>query len=103
MTTSCSRSRRSKEAVADAGLDGAYDPARVGIVYGSAIGGIKTIPAARHSARPRSPTALAALAPELSGRLRQWALAIALGYRGPNYATVSACATGSHAVGEGPS
>ena len=33
----------SKEAVADAGLDSAYDPARVGIVYGSAIGGIKTI------------------------------------------------------------
>ena len=27
-------------------------------------------------------------------------LAITLGYRGPNYATVSACATGSHAVGE---
>ena len=28
-------------------------------------------------------------------------LAISLGFRGPNYAPVSACATGSHAVGEG--
>src|SRR2546430_3535881 len=28
-------------------------------------------------------------------------LAISLGYSGPNYAPVSACATGSHAVGEG--
>ena len=28
-------------------------------------------------------------------------LAISLGIRGPNYAVVSACATGSHAVGEG--
>ena len=27
-------------------------------------------------------------------------LAISLGFRGPNYAPVSACATGSHAVGE---
>ncbi len=27
-------------------------------------------------------------------------LAISLGYRGPNYAPVSACATGSHAIGE---
>src|SRR3954447_16978765 len=27
-------------------------------------------------------------------------IAISLGYRGPNYAPVSACATGSHAVGE---
>ena len=30
-------------------------------------------------------------------------LAIELGIRGPNYAVVSACATGSHAIGEGPS
>src|SRR3989304_5234759 len=28
-------------------------------------------------------------------------IAIALGIRGPNYAVVSACATGSHAIGEG--
>ena len=27
-------------------------------------------------------------------------LAISLGFRGPNYAPVSACATGSHAIGE---
>src|SRR5438046_10606844 len=27
-------------------------------------------------------------------------IAISLGYRGPNYAPVSACATGSHAIGE---
>ncbi|HLX19251.1 MAG TPA: beta-ketoacyl synthase N-terminal-like domain-containing protein, partial [Gaiellaceae bacterium] len=29
-----------REAVADAGLDGTYDPARVGILLGSAIGGV---------------------------------------------------------------
>jgi 3-oxoacyl-[acyl-carrier-protein] synthase II len=28
-------------------------------------------------------------------------IAIALGFRGPNYAPVSACATGSHSIGEG--
>src|SRR5215510_6305976 len=34
----------SREAVADAGLrEGSYDATRVGIVYGSGIGGIKTI------------------------------------------------------------
>src|SRR6266567_5034095 len=29
-----------REAVGDAGLDGAYDPGRVGILLGSAIGGV---------------------------------------------------------------
>ena len=32
-----------REAVDDAGLDGAYDPLRVGIIFGSAIGGIPGI------------------------------------------------------------
>ena len=92
----------SKEAVADAGLDGAYDPDRVGIVYGSAIGGIKTIVQQHDILRDRGPDRASphwlpnCLVDSASGQL-----AITLGYRGPNYATVSACATGSHAVGEG--
>ena len=92
----------SKEAVGDAGLDGAYDPARVGIVYGSAIGGIKTITQQHDILRDRGPDRASphwlpnCLVDSASGQL-----AITLGYRGPNYATVSACATGSHAVGEG--
>ena len=92
----------SKEAVGDAGLDGAYDPARVGIVYGSAIGGIKTIVQQHDILRDRGPDRASphwlpnCLVDSASGQL-----AITLGYRGPNYATVSACATGSHAVGEG--
>jgi 3-oxoacyl-[acyl-carrier-protein] synthase II len=91
----------SKEAVADAGLDGTYDAARVGIVYGSAIGGIKTINQQHDVLRDRGPDRVSpnflqnVLVDSASGQL-----AISLGYRGPNYATVSACATGSHAVGE---
>ena len=43
-----------------------------------------------------SPTFIPSVLPDAaSGQL-----AISLGYRGPNYAPVSACATGSHAVGE---
>ena len=44
-----------------------------------------------------SPTFLPNILPDsASGQV-----AIALGLRGPNYAVVSACATGSHAIGEG--
>jgi 3-oxoacyl-[acyl-carrier-protein] synthase II len=91
----------SKEAVADAGLDAGYDSARVGIVYGSGIGGIKTINQQHDVLRDRGPDRVSpnflqnVLVDSASGQL-----AISLGYRGPNYATVSACATGSHAVGE---
>jgi 3-oxoacyl-[acyl-carrier-protein] synthase II len=87
----------SKEAVVDAGLDDGYNPARVGIVYGSGIGGIKTINQQHDRGPDRvSPNFLQnVLVDSASGQL-----AISLGYRGPNYATVSACATGSHAVGE---
>jgi 3-oxoacyl-[acyl-carrier-protein] synthase II len=91
----------SKEAVADAGLDGTYDAERVGIVYGSAIGGIQSIVQQHDVLLERGPDRISpnflpnVLVDSASGQL-----AISLGYRGPNYATVSACATGSHAVGE---
>ena len=90
-----------REAVADAGLDGAYHPARVGILFGTAIGGLIGIVEQANVLRERgltrvSPTFIpSVLADTASGQL-----AISLGFRGPNFAPVSACATGSHAVGE---
>jgi 3-oxoacyl-[acyl-carrier-protein] synthase II len=90
-----------REAVADARLDGAYSPDRVGILFGTAIGGVLTILEQAETLRERglgrvAPTFLPnALVDTASGQL-----AISLGFRGPNYAPVSACATGSTAVGE---
>ncbi len=90
-----------REAVEDAGLNG-FDPARVGIVFGSAIGGFLGIMEQSEVLRERGPDRVSpnflpnVLVDSASGQL-----AISLGIRGPNYAVVSACATGSHAVGEG--
>jgi len=90
-----------REAVADAALDGTYAPDRVGIIFGSAIGGFLGIMEQADVLRERgadrvTPTFIpSVLVDAASGQL-----AISLGYRGPNYAPVSACATGSHAVGE---
>jgi len=93
----------SQEAVADARLDeDGYDPARIGIVYGSAIGGFLGIMEQHDVLLERGPDRVSpnflpnVLVDSASGQL-----AISLGYRGPNYAPVSACATGSHSVGEG--
>jgi 3-oxoacyl-[acyl-carrier-protein] synthase II len=90
-----------REAIDDAGLNG-FDPMRVGIVFGTAIGGVNGILEQEEIRRERgadrvSPNFLPnVLVDSASGQL-----AISLGIKGPNYAVVSACATGSHAIGEG--
>jgi 3-oxoacyl-[acyl-carrier-protein] synthase II len=90
-----------QEAWGDAAIDG-FDPARVGVVVGSAIGGLPGIVEQHDVLRERGHDRLSpffipsVLVDSASGQI-----AISLGIRGPNYAPVSACATGSHAVGEG--
>src|SRR2546429_8882766 len=90
-----------REAMGDSGLNG-FDPMRVGIVFGTAIGGINGILEQEEIRRERgadrvSPNFLPnVLVDSASGQL-----AISLGIKGPNYAVVSACATGSHAIGGG--
>jgi 3-oxoacyl-[acyl-carrier-protein] synthase II len=89
-----------REALENAGLNG-FDPARVGIVFGSAIGGVPGIVEQAETLRDRGPDRVSpnflpnVLVDSASGQI-----AISLGITGPNYAVVSACATGSHAVGE---
>src|SRR4029078_13071181 len=90
-----------REAVADAGLDGAYSPDRVGILFGTAIGGIMGIVEQADVLRERGPDRVApTFIPNVLVDTASGQLAISLGFRGPNYAPVSACATGSTAVGE---
>ncbi len=91
-----------REALDDAALDSHYEPARMGILFGSAIGGFLGIMQQHEVLQQRGPDRISphflpgVLVDSASGQL-----AISLGLRGPNYAPVSACATGSHAVGEG--
>jgi len=90
-----------KEAVADANLNG-YDPMRVGILFGSAIGGFIGIMEQADTMRDRGPDRVSPyFIPNVLVDAASGQLAISLGIKGPNYAPVSACATGSHAVGEG--
>jgi len=89
------------EAAEDASLEGAYEPGRVGVLFGTAIGGLfgiveqHSILLERGSDRVSPYFIPSVLVDAASGQI-----AIALGLRGPNYAPVSACATGSTAIGE---
>jgi 3-oxoacyl-[acyl-carrier-protein] synthase II len=89
-----------KEAIADAELTD-FDPDRVGVVFGSAIGGVIGIVEQANVLRDRGPDRVSPFfIPSVLVDTASGQLAISLGIRGPNYAVVSACATGSHAVGE---
>ncbi len=82
--------------LADAGLDGD----RVGAIIGSGVGGIQTLEA-QHTMlmekgpRRVSPFFIPMMIPDMSSGV----VSITLGLRGPNFATVSACASGAHAIG----
>lgn len=89
------------QAMAEAAFaEGSLDPERCGVVFGSGIGGILSIEeqAKRNlekGARRISPFTI----PLLMVNCAAGIIAIEHDFRGPNYAPVTACASGSHAVG----
>jgi 3-oxoacyl-[acyl-carrier-protein] synthase II len=90
------------EAVRDAGWDGElpYDPARIGSVIGTGIGGIGTIEDNHDSLRDDGARAVSPLAvPLMMGNAGAAALSLRHGLQGPVFGVMSACAAGSHAIG----
>ena len=91
-----------RQALADAGLqfDG-EDRREVGVLIGSAIGGINTLLEnydILHTSGPRRVSPF--MAPMMMPNAASAAVAITYGLRGLNLCVASACATGSHAIGE---
>ncbi len=91
-----------KQAVKDAGLDMAKEDAdRVGVVIGSGIGGMWTYESQLKVLAERGPRKVSPFTiPSLIGNMCSGLFAIEIGARGPNFGVVSACATGTHALGE---
>ena len=88
------------EALNDSGLKD-FDPTRIGIVFGSAVGGIGGVVDQWDIYRERGADRVSpSFLPNILVDSASGQLAINLGIRGPNFAVVSACATGSHAIGE---
>jgi 3-oxoacyl-[acyl-carrier-protein] synthase II len=90
------------QALADARFDKAnYDPRRVGVIVGSGIGGVETLLAQYDVLRERGPRRISPFTvPALMLNSASAHISIMLGARGPNMAIGSACATGTHSVGE---
>jgi 3-oxoacyl-[acyl-carrier-protein] synthase II len=78
-----------------------YDASRVGVVIGSGIGGIETLEAQHRVLLERGPSKMSPFTvPLLMINGASGAVAMRFGLHGPNYASVSACATGAHGIGE---
>ncbi|HLA89156.1 MAG TPA: beta-ketoacyl-ACP synthase II [Gemmatimonadaceae bacterium] len=89
-------------AMDDAGLaSGGYDPDSTGVILGSGIGGLKSFEEEHDVYRRHGPGKISAFfIPKLIADIAAGIVSMRFDARGPNFATVSACATSAHAIGE---
>ncbi len=92
----------SKLAMQDGGLEiGTPDPERFGVLVGSGIGGMQTIQEQSFRLFEKGPRKVSPfMIPSLIANIASGVVGIETGARGPNYGIVSACATGTHTIGE---
>ncbi|MCI5892229.1 MAG: beta-ketoacyl-ACP synthase II [Clostridiales bacterium] len=91
-----------KLAVEDAGLDmSAEDPTRVGVMIGSGIGGISTLCEQHKRMLDKGPGKVSPfMIPMMISNMAVGQVAIAFNCKGVNLTTVSACASGTDAIGQ---
>jgi len=92
----------SSEVVKDAGLDlEKVDRDRFGVIIGSGIGGIQTFEAQHAALIEKGPSRVSPFfIPMMIADMPAGLVSMKFLARGPNYATVSACASGAHAIGD---
>ncbi|QDW67423.1 beta-ketoacyl-ACP synthase II [Luteimonas granuli] len=87
-------------AIADAGLDVAADPERIGVAIGAGIGGLKGIEETAikwHEAGPRRISPF--YVPSTIINMIAGQVSMMTGAKGPNIAVVTACTTATHNIG----
>jgi 3-oxoacyl-[acyl-carrier-protein] synthase II len=93
----------SKMALADSGIDAENYPDKTnfGVIVGSGIGGLKTIEDQHTILMTKGPGRISPfMIPMMINNMASGLIAMEYGLQGPNFATVSACATACHAIGE---
>jgi 3-oxoacyl-[acyl-carrier-protein] synthase II len=91
------------EAVRDAGWmpEDEEDRERTGVMIGSGIGGLATIERTSIEMHEKGPRRVSPFfIPSALINLASGQVSIRYGFRGPNHAVVTACATGAHAIGD---
>lgn len=90
------------EAVKDAGLDmDKEDSFRVGVSVGSGIGSLQTVESALEKIKEKGPSRTDPLmVPKMISNMAAGNVSIAVGARGKCTSVVTACATGTHCIGD---
>lgn len=93
------------QAIAHAGLgeESKLDKDRVGVIWGSGIGGIEVFESEvskYHVESPGTPRFNPFFIPKMIIDICPGHISIKHGFRGPNFSTVSACASASHAISD---
>ncbi|HPI47754.1 MAG TPA: beta-ketoacyl-ACP synthase II [Hyphomonadaceae bacterium] len=91
------------EAIADAKWtpESYEDKIRTGVMIGSGIGGLKSIADTAIELHEKGPRRVSPFfIPSALINLASGQVSIKYGYKGPNHAVVTACATGAHAIGD---
>ena len=89
------------EAVTRAGVGDSVDGERMGVIFGSGIGGISTLEEQHNVLNERGPGRISPFfIPSMISDMSAGMISIKLGAKGPNYTTVSACSSAAHAIGE---
>ena len=89
-----------QEAMEQAALPEPEDPFRAGVIIGSGIGGMLTFEEQHSRLLKRGPRGVSPLfIPMMISDMASGLVSIRFGFRGANYGTVSACASGGHAIG----
>ena len=91
------------QAMQDAGFaaGNGYDPERTGVIIGSGIGGLRSFEEQHDIYRQRGPSKISPFfIPMFIADIAAGIVSMRFNAKGPNYATVSACATSAHAIGD---
>jgi 3-oxoacyl-[acyl-carrier-protein] synthase II len=91
------------QAMTDAGLttNPVADPDRIGVIVGSGIGGLKSFEEQHDVYRERGASKISPFfIPMFIADIAAGIVSMRFNAKGPNYATVSACATSAHAIGD---
>ena len=90
-----------KQVVEGAGDLSGIDPFRAGVIVGSGIGGFQTTLAEHQKFLEKGPDRVSVfMVPMMISNMAAGQIAIEYGFKGDNFAVVTACATGSHSIGE---
>ena len=89
-------------AMEDGGLEeGVYDPSEVGVITGSGVGGILTTEKQCEILHERGPGRVTPfLIPQIIANMSAGLISMRYGFTGPNTCVVTACAAGTHAIGD---